>query len=280
LKKVLLTGSAGDIGGAFRAFARDRYDFVCFDKRPTPGVPGAFVADLADFEAVKKAAQGCQAVIHLGGFRNAAPFHDSILPSNILGTYHAYEAARLAGVQRFIFASTMQVDGGHPRGTQVFPDRDPRKPGNIYAVAKGLGEDMGRVYAEQHGMSVICLRFGWFNLDREAGWLVHGWYRPPAIMLSERDCNEVLAHSLEAEDVHFAVLHAFSRDSAPIRDLAGLEKTLGYAPQDEIGKAWDQAGSPWMWVRRFYSLCYWHVRRFLWRTLHRRRWKEWQKLHA
>src|ERR1051326_1474721 len=101
MKKILLTGSAGGIGTSFRGFARDRYHFVCFDRVPTPGADQAVVADLVDQDALDKAAQGCDAVVHLGGYRQDGPFFEILLPSNIVGTWRTYEAARKAGIKRF-----------------------------------------------------------------------------------------------------------------------------------------------------------------------------------
>src|SRR3954462_11596055 len=52
MKKVLLTGAAGGVGGIFRAFAAGRYGLVCMDKMPTPGVPGSLVGELDDPKAL------------------------------------------------------------------------------------------------------------------------------------------------------------------------------------------------------------------------------------
>lgn len=270
--KILITGSAGDIGSSFRKFARDRHEFVCFDRRPTPDVPEAVVADLSDQEALNKAAQGCDALIHLGGYRSPGPYHEIILPSNIVGTYHALEAARLAGVKRFLFASTVQVDDGYGREVKVNPDM-PRKPLNNYSCSKGLGEEMARVYAAQYGLEVVCLRFGWVMLDRQSGWVVKSWWRPDPIILTERDCCEIIAHSLEKPGIRFEILHAFSRGAAAIRDLDRLPAVIGYTPQDDMGLDWERATSPVMRLIRLWRLCRYGVRR----VIYYRRWRKWMK---
>lgn len=239
MKKILITGSAGGIGTAFRAFAKDRYSFVCFDRVPTPGVDGAVVADLQDAQALARAAEGCDAVVHLGGFRQDAPFHKVILPSNIIGTFNAFEAARLAFIKRFVFASTMQVDDGYEWGKMVSPTM-PRRPMNLYAVSKGLGEDMGRTFASRYNMAVVALRLGWVALDSDPDWVNRSRRRPSPITLTGRDCCEIIAHSLEAEGITFAALHAFSQDGADFRDLDLLAQTIGYAPQDHAGKMFDE----------------------------------------
>jgi uronate dehydrogenase len=46
------------------------------------------------------------AVVHLGGISTDGPF-EPILQSNIVGSYHLYEAAREHGVRRIVFASSI-----------------------------------------------------------------------------------------------------------------------------------------------------------------------------
>jgi nucleoside-diphosphate-sugar epimerase len=235
MKKVLITGSAGGIGTAFRTFAKDRYEFVCFDRVPTPGVPeaGCVVADLVDTEALNRAAVGCDAMVHLGAFRNDANFMKVILPNNILGTYNAYEAARLAGVKRFVFASSVQVDDGYSYDVTVDSLSMPRLPENYYAVSKGFGEDLGRVYSARGWMSVVCLRLGWVALKEDMEFMVERQGEPMEITITERDCCEIIAHSIEAQGLDFAALQAFSRNAASIRDLSPLKRLIGYVPQDD-----------------------------------------------
>src|SRR4029077_12944720 len=70
--------------------------------------------DVLDAEALKKAVAGCDAVVHLASIAGV----DTVLKNpvltmkvSMLGTYHALEAARAAGVKRFIDFSTSEVFG-------------------------------------------------------------------------------------------------------------------------------------------------------------------------
>src|SRR5688572_24049991 len=111
-RKVLITGSAGAFALEFRKYAENRYDFVCMDRIPTPGVPEALIADLTDLPSLERACQGCDAVLHLGAEARAkSEFLSQVLPSNILGTFNILEASRICGVKKFVFASTVQVEG-------------------------------------------------------------------------------------------------------------------------------------------------------------------------
>ena len=69
-------------------------------------------ADLNDGVAILRLAEGCGAIIHLGGVSVERPFEE-VLGPNIRGLYHIYEAARRERA-RVIFASSNLV-GFHER---------------------------------------------------------------------------------------------------------------------------------------------------------------------
>jgi uronate dehydrogenase len=230
MKRILLTGAAGGIGTEFRRFAKGLYEIRCFDRVPIEGEPDAVTANLTDGPALAAAAKGCQAIVHLGARRDDDDFMTQLLPNNIVGTYNAFEAARQASIPRFVFASTAQTEG-YPRGTRVTPDM-PARPWNMYAATKVFGESLGRIYSRRFGISVIALRIGWCLLEREmeevesaGGWLEYG--------LTVRDCCEIITHAVEAPWVEFAIVPAFSKNGAAIRDLDLLKKVTGYYPQDD-----------------------------------------------
>ena len=83
---------------------------------------------------------------------------------NLGGTLNVLEAARLAGVDRVVAASTHNIypraEGvyGPPEWRPISEDHppDPRRP---YAVMKLAGEYMGRIYAERMGVDFAAVRF-------------------------------------------------------------------------------------------------------------------------
>ena len=77
---------------------------------PTPGAEDDGVGDLADRAAVERAVAGVDTIIHLGGCpRMEAEFMRDLLKPNVEGLWHLLDAARLAGVKRFVFASSCNV---------------------------------------------------------------------------------------------------------------------------------------------------------------------------
>jgi UDP-glucose 4-epimerase len=77
---------------------------------------------------------------------------------NSRGTFHVLEAARLAGVRRFVYGSTIWVYNGQ-RGV-ADEDTSVQLPSHLYTATKLAGEMYCRAYAEQYGIESTILRFG------------------------------------------------------------------------------------------------------------------------
>jgi uronate dehydrogenase len=112
--KTLLTGASGRMATVLRPALRARYGGLTLlsrdeihDLDPSERL---HVADLGDLDATVEAARGVDAIVHLGGIADEAPF-DAILHSNIIGTYNVFEAARRQRVKRLVFASSNHVTG-------------------------------------------------------------------------------------------------------------------------------------------------------------------------
>jgi ankyrin repeat protein len=228
MKKVLVTGSAGGIAGMFMAAAKGEYDFVCFDRRPTKDVPGALVGDLSDAEAVRKAVKGCDAVLHLGAFAyNNWDFMGVILPSNIMGVWNILDAAVKEGVKRVVLASTVQTEFGYADGVKVSV-KMAAWPTNLYAASKVFAENAGLVFHIEHGLSVACIRFGGVMVPERSGWMGGS-----DIGLTANDACEIIRRAIDREGIGFAVVPAYSRQAANIKDLEPLKEVLGYEPKED-----------------------------------------------
>ena len=109
---------------------------------------------------VEKAVDGVQGIVHLGGFSTEGPW-DTILNANIIGCYNVFEAARRAGVERIVFASSNHAVGFYPRQRRIGTD-DAVRPDSRYGASKAFGEALAALYAYKHGLRVTCLRIGNF----------------------------------------------------------------------------------------------------------------------
>jgi nucleoside-diphosphate-sugar epimerase len=108
---VLITGGAGLIGRLLIDRLPAHYALTSFDLHAVPGLPSV-VGTLTDFPAVLHACQGQDTVIHLAADPRVDSPWGSNLSTNIVGTYHVFEAARQAGVRRVVVASSQHATGG------------------------------------------------------------------------------------------------------------------------------------------------------------------------
>ena len=100
--RVLITGAAGKVGTTLVKALHDRYELHGLDRAPMPHLARATVGDVADYEVVRKASEGMDAIIHLAGMSYV---WEEVLHDNIVGTYNVFEAARQNRVRRLAYAS-------------------------------------------------------------------------------------------------------------------------------------------------------------------------------
>jgi uronate dehydrogenase len=232
---VLITGAAGAIGVCLRDGLRPLVDeLVVTDVRPlVPGEKERFVrADLADRDAILEAAEGVDAVVHLGGVSVEKPF-DELIGPNLAGTFNVYEAARLGGVPRVVFASSNHATGFYPVERRL-TGNEPTRPDTLYGVTKVYGEALGRLYVDKFGLEVVCVRIGSFApRPREL--------RELATWLSHADAIRLFVACLSAPDVGFRVVYGASANTRRFWDLSpALE--LGYQPQDDAERYAGEVG--------------------------------------
>jgi UDP-glucose 4-epimerase len=170
---VLVTGGAGFIGSHLVEALVARGDRVRVLDDLSTGrrenlrhLEGAFdfiLGSCADLETARRAVQGCEAV-----------FHEAAIPSvprsvsdpvgtdraNCGGTVTMLEAAREAGVKRFVFAASSAAYGDTP----TLPKEESMTPNPLspYAVQKVAGEHYCRVFFQTHGLETVALRY--FNV--------------------------------------------------------------------------------------------------------------------
>jgi UDP-glucose 4-epimerase len=167
--RILVTGGAGFIGGHSCRVLRERgHDVVALDdlsQGHRENVPAGVTLETIDARSPEAVA--CvqrirpDAVLHLASQMDvrrsmADPLFDASV--NVLGTVNMLEAARKAGVKRFVFASS----GGAIYGEQdQFPAREdhPRRPSSAYGTSKLCGEEYLAYYQRAYGLGVLALRY-------------------------------------------------------------------------------------------------------------------------
>ncbi len=232
-KKVLITGAAGKIGSVLRSGLKESYDLrVMYHRTVLPAEDGeeVFVAPINALDKIEEVVDGVDAIVHMAGNPSVGAAWEDVLKANIEGTYCLYEAARRKGVKRIVFASTNHVTGFYEQeGIYTKPEM-PERPDSYYGVSKAFGEDLGRYYADEFGLEVICLRIGSFQpeksvTDRDSDRILSTW-------LSHRDCVQLVWRSIEA-DVRFGIYYGISGNTRGYWDISNAREDLGYEPEDD-----------------------------------------------
>jgi uronate dehydrogenase len=225
---ILITGAAGYLGGVLRAGLRDGFRLRLTDRAdlPTPPSPSEefHKADLGDRDALESMMRGVGAVVHLGGIlRETTPWED-ILSANITGTFNVFEAARRSGVGRVVYGSSHHVVGFYRRKRRIGVD-EPVRPDSRYAVSKAFGEALGRLYADKHGMSVICQRIGVARPRPPHRRSLSNW-------MGERDYVELTRCCIAAQNVHFLIVYGVSKASDGFYDNAAAA-AIGFEARED-----------------------------------------------
>ena len=234
-KRLLLTGAAGEIGSVLRPALRGAADSLRWhDIRPiTDAAAGEEVktGDLTVPGIADAAMKDVDCVIHLAGIpRETGGTPEQILMTNTVGTHRVFEAARAAGVKRFIFASSNHVIGFYRAEKPVGPDVLLRPDGH-YGLSKVFGEHMGRLYADKHGIEFAALRIGAFRARPGNARELGGW-------ISHRDMAQLARKCVEAPPFHFLVLYGVSNNTRALwGGDAEARRHIGYQPEDN-GERW------------------------------------------
>ncbi|BAP81272.1 nucleoside-diphosphate-sugar epimerase [Pseudomonas sp. MT-1] len=170
---ILVTGGAGFIGSNLidalvaRGYPVRVLDNLSTGKRSNlPDDPSVelIVGDVADMQTVRRAVQGCQAVVHLAAVASVQASVDDPVgthQSNLVGTLNLCEAMREMGVRRVVFASSAAIYGNNGEGQPIDEDT-PKAPLTPYAADKLASEHYLDFYRRQHGLEPAVFRF--FNI--------------------------------------------------------------------------------------------------------------------
>ena len=165
---ILITGGTGWVGtGLAHRLVERGEDLILFDIAPQ-------IEGVADIKNNVKVVQGDQkvwpevlnvvkennaeGVFHLGTL-HSSPLHPwAVYEGNVAGIMNVLEAARLFGVKRVVFTSSIMTYGlGIP--TETITDETLQRPISEYGVTKLYGELIGRFYRKKFDLDFRCMRY-------------------------------------------------------------------------------------------------------------------------
>lgn len=221
--RILITGASGAVGTVLVKGLRDRYSLRGFDRVPMDELDDMVVGELTDFEAVARATQGTEAVVHLAGNPLGSAPWEEILNSNFIGTYNLFEAARQSGVRRVVFASRAGLLAPYPEEITRTIDMPPR-PESYYSISKVFGENLGYMYASQFGLECVSVRIGNVRADRPQAEHPHH--------LSHADLVRVFERAVIQPEIEYEVVFGVSGGDWPLYDMEHGRRVIGYEPEN------------------------------------------------
>jgi UDP-glucose 4-epimerase len=259
-KRVLVTGGAGFVGATLvRQLAGAGHSVRAFDNYSTgdpahlDGVEAELVeGDIRDTGALAEALDGLNAVIHLAAAGSVIKsIEDPIanFEANVLGTFRVLNAARLAGIERVVLAST----GGALIGDATPPvdENSLPKPISPYGASKLAGEGYAYAFSQCYGLRTIALRFAnvygpWSERKQGA---MNVFFRAihagePIVIYGDgtssrdythvEDISRALRLALERDVPGGTVLHIASGVETTVKDLADLCRAAADVPDHPI----------------------------------------------
>jgi nucleoside-diphosphate-sugar epimerase len=173
MAKCLVTGGAGFIGShlidellAHGHEVRTIDNFSTGDRRNLLHISHDIEiveGDLRSFERAADAVRDCELVFHLAALPSVPRSVQDPLTSsavNVTGTLNVLLAARNAGVQRVVYASSSSVYGSITE--EVKREDLPISPLSPYGVAKYAGEAYCSSFCQVYGLETVSLRY--FNI--------------------------------------------------------------------------------------------------------------------
>ncbi len=166
--RVLVTGASGFIGtNLLNALAREKIALRALSRTYlTDSLEGLVdcmvIGDMATADC-RRALEGVGAVVHLAARvhvmndKSQSPLEEYRMV-NVAGTLNLARQAAECGVRRFIFLSTVKVNGEETRKGKPFTETDLPNPSDPYAISKLEAEKALLALSKQTGMEVVIIR--------------------------------------------------------------------------------------------------------------------------
>mgnify|MGYP001419537318 FL=1 len=246
MKKILITGSSGLIGSIIYQNLKHKYKFTGMDKVKNGDntTLKTHVTSSNKLEDINSAFKNIDIVVHLAANASELTKWDLVLKNNIELTRNVFEASRLNGVSRVIFASSNHAVGNFEKdepyksivkgkyknvdsnNIEKINEKVPIRPDSNYGISKAFGEAMARYYYEHHNLESISLRIGTVIKDNSPKTNIRHY----ATLLYHEDLVQLIDKSISATNISSEIFYGVSNNTWRFWDITHAEKTIGYLP--------------------------------------------------
>jgi nucleoside-diphosphate-sugar epimerase len=165
--RVLVTGSSGFVGHtACMSLFQRGFDVIAFSRSTVVWPNGIFsfnAPELSEVKSYSKCLRSVDAILHLAG--RAHILHEQLPDplfhyrlSNVLQTLEFAKSAAAAGVRRFVFVSSVKVNGESTPPGIAFTETDTPKPCDPYGISKYEAESRLIKLGADTGMEIVIVR--------------------------------------------------------------------------------------------------------------------------
>ena len=257
-RKVVIYGAGGPLAAATtEALVHDHVlrltdvrpieEIVAANKPQSEGAPfprvlgpphESRVVDVADPEQVTEAARGMDAIINCTVVR---PDPVQAFRVNTLGAYNVMRAAVACGIRRVVHTGPQQVTLPYPAGYWYdfnLSSDVPSRPGaHLYILTKFLGQEICRIFAEEHDLEVPTLLFSSFVNPSNPAPEPMGAF---AFSISWEDSAQAMRQALRAPSFPrpFEVMHIVADLPHGKYDNGKAKQLLKWQPRDRLEAHW------------------------------------------
>jgi UDP-glucose 4-epimerase len=162
MKKILVTGYSGFVGQHLLNVLQPKYKLNLLGRKDC--ILGTFFQAELDKNAIYSSALEavnvvihCAARVHIMNDTVAEPLM-AFREVNTAATLNLAKQAAEAGVKRFIFLSTIKVNGETTTNKAAFTALDALKPADAYGISKAEAEQQLIAVGKQTGMEIVIIR--------------------------------------------------------------------------------------------------------------------------
>jgi nucleoside-diphosphate-sugar epimerase len=160
-RRVLVTGASGFVGEHLVSFLRKSgYNVLAGKRHVGSNEVDAVAFDLEQHPVIdSRLLQGVDVIIHAAAITSAGRQDEELCQAvNVAGTIELARSAVKAGVRRFVFLSSLKVNGESSGAKSCFSDGASLRPQGTYACSKAEAEKALQEVARSEAMEIVVIR--------------------------------------------------------------------------------------------------------------------------